>query len=391
MPWFFHRWAPDPPDTCVADATLHDRTPTSVLLERKGRRLDPLLRRFLEACMTAPFSFHEIVGVEPGHGFRARDVFTGDERQVMERSGSQAMQPGDILFGQLVTSEGITLMEACSAHVLPPDTKLELIEFRERIAARGAISAETLDEWDIELREAYLDLIEALRNPAMPRLQNTDGEDTVFHRLSFEIPSAQAAFDALKHLALDETESELLESAEVDADGRVLPVSFAWKVAGNPVHTDWENTVLGQIEIDGGRLVADVNSAERAARLKEMLESRCPGARHTGTEVQTVEEALARRPGDEASSEDADAASLAEHPEVRERIREMMSKHYEDWVDQEIPALGGLSPMDAVRDEVGREKVEALITQIERDGRRMRPPLDSAVIRRMRQRLGLEG
>ncbi len=389
MPWFFHRWAPDPQETRVADATLHDRAPTSVLLERKGRRLDPLLRRYLEACVAAPFSFHEIVGVEPGHGFRARDVFTGDERQVMERSASHSMERGDILFGQLVTCDGITMMEACSAHVLPPDDKLELIDLRERIGAHGAVSPESLAEWDIELREAYLDLIEALRHPPIPRLQNTDGEPTVFHRLSFAIPSAQAAFDALKHLALDETEPDLLESADVDADGRVRSVSFAWKVAGNPVHPGWQNTVLGQIEIDGDRLVADVNSTERAARLKEIVESRCPDARHTGTDVQTPEEALVQRAGDEEPPEDAEAASLAQHPEVLERIRELTAEHYENWIHQEIPALGGLSPMDAVEDKGGREKVEALITQIERDGRRMSPPLDSAVIRRMRQRLGL--
>ena len=391
MPWFFHRWTPDPEETRVADATLHDRAPTSVLLERKGRRLDPLLRRYLEACVATPFGFHEIVGVEPGNGFRARDVLTGDERQVMERSASQSMQLGDILFGQLVTSEGITLMEACSAHVLPPHDKIELIDLRERIAAHGSISSDTLDDWDIELREVYLDRMEALRNPPIPRLQNTDGEPTAFHRLSFEIPSAQAAFDALNYLAFDETEADLLESAQMDADGRVRRVSFAWKVAGNPVHRSWENTVLGHIEIDGDRLVADVNSAERAARLKEIVESRCPGARHTGTDVQTLEEALAQSAGDEEPPGDAEATSLAQNPEVLERIRAMTAEHYEDWIRQEIPALGGLSPMDAVRDKGGREKVEALITQFERDGRRMSPPLDESVTRRMRQRLGLGG
>jgi hypothetical protein len=69
----------------------------------------------------------------------------------------------------------------------------------------------------------------------------------------------------------------------------------------------------------------------------------------------------------------------------------MMAEHYEDWVEEGIPALGGLSPMEAVKDKSGREKVEALITQIERQGRRMSPPLDEAITRRMRERLGLEG
>ena len=44
MPWFFHRWSPDPAETLVADTALHGREPTRVLLERRARRLDPLLR-----------------------------------------------------------------------------------------------------------------------------------------------------------------------------------------------------------------------------------------------------------------------------------------------------------------------------------------------------------
>jgi len=391
IPWFFHRWTPDPVETSVADASLHDRAPTNVLLERKGRRLDPVFKRYLKACVDSPFSFYEILDVDPGHGFRARDVLTGDERQVMEGSASRSMEPGDILFGQLVTSEGITLMEACSPHVLPPQDKLEVIDLRARIASRGSISSEVLRDWDTELRELYLDLMEALRNPPAQRLQNTDGDPIVFHRLSFAVPSAQGAFEALRHLAFDETEDELLESAELDAEGQVQRMTFDWKVAGNPMHRGWENTVLGHIEIDGDRLVGNVNSAKRAARLREIVESRCPDAQHTGTEVEPLEETRARRAGGEEEAGGMDAEDLAQIPELRDRIQAMNAEHYEDWVHRELPALGGLSPMDAVREKAGREKVEALIMQIERGGRRMNPSLDEAITRRLRQQLGLGG
>jgi hypothetical protein len=391
MPWFFHRWSPDPAETLVADTALHGREPTRVLLERRARRLDPLLKRYLEACVVTPFTFHEILNVDPGRGFLARDVFTGDERQVLERSASRTMERGDLLFGQLVTAEGVTLMEACSPHPLSPESKIELIDLRERITANGPIDSESLREWDIELREEYLYLIEVLRNPPTPQLQNTDGEPIAFHSLSFEVPSAHEAFHALKHLAFDETEEELLGEAKLDAEGRVKSVSFAWKAAGNAMHKGWDNTVLGHIEIDGRRLVANVNSAGRAARLREILEDRYPAAQHTGTEVETVEEGLVRRAEGNGPPADVDPESLVDHPEVRERIQAMMAEHYEDWIDQGLPALQGQSPLEAVKDKAGREKVEALITQIKRQGRRMSPPPDEAITRRMRERLGLGG
>jgi len=391
MPWFFHRWSPDPMGTLVADPHLHRREPTDVFLEQKTQRLDPTLREYLEACLDAPFTFHEILEVEPGWGFKASEVFTGEERSVLERSASRTMTPGDLFFGQLVTAEGVTLMEACSPHPLSPEDKIPLIDLRERITANGPIGLEFLCEWDIEVREEYLYVIEAIRNPPRPQLQNTDGEPIVFKNLSFEVPSAQEAFDALKGLAFDETEEELLAEADLDGQGKVKRVSFAWKVAGNAQNKSWDNTVLGHIEIDGRQLVAGVNSEERATRFMKIMEERCPTSLHTGTEVETVEEGLARGRAEGEPPVDAEAESIAEIPEVRARIQAMMAEHYEDWVEQGIPALGGLSPMEAVKEEAGREKVGALITQIERQGRRMEPPLDEAITRRMRERLGLRG
>jgi len=44
----------------------------------------------------------------------------------------------------------------------------------------------------------------------------------------------------------------------------------------------------------------------------------------------------------------------------------MFSRHWESWVDQEIPALGGKTPREAVKTADGREAVEALLKDAER-------------------------
>ncbi len=387
LPWFFHRWTPDPDDTLVADAALHGRSPTEVLLERRGRRLDPVLIRYLSACLEAPFSFHQVLSVDAGRGVRTRDVFSGDERDVMERSASRFMRPGDVFFGQMVTSDGVTIMEACSVHTFPPANKIHLVDLRERIGGGrpAPLTADDLDAWESELRLEYLELMEALRNPRLPRLQNTDGEPIAFHRLTFEVPSAQAAFDALKALAGDDPD---LEPGELDAEGRLRRAAFPWIAAGNPMHPEG-HTILGQIEIDGERLVATVNSAGRAARFKHLVASLYPAARHTGTEVESVEEAMAREGLEPGLPGEADPDPLSDLPEVREHLAAVMASHYERWLDEAIPALGGLTPLEAVEERGGREKVEALVAQIERDGVRMNPPLDPGLVRRLRERLGL--
>ena len=87
--WVGKRLSPDPADTAVRDPTLHDLPPTQAYLARRGRSLDPLLRTYLEACTKAPLSFHEVLRCDPGQGVRLRDVMTGQEFEVGERSASR--------------------------------------------------------------------------------------------------------------------------------------------------------------------------------------------------------------------------------------------------------------------------------------------------------------
>ncbi len=130
MPWFFHHWSPDPQETDVTDAALHEVTPTQLLLRRKNKQLDPHLRQYLESRVATPFSFYEVLDTEPGRGLSLRDVFTGETCEVLERSASRILCAGDLTYALLADVEGLTLLEASSPIVIPPIRKIELIEMR---------------------------------------------------------------------------------------------------------------------------------------------------------------------------------------------------------------------------------------------------------------------
>lgn len=382
LPWCFHCWEPDLSESWIADSSLAGVPPTRALLDRRGRRLDPILRAYLEGCLAAPFSFHEVVRTDPDRGFRARNVMTGEELEVMERSASQTLKVGDVVFGQMVTAHGISMMEACSPLALNPENKLAIIDLRDRMAGGApTLSVEELRGWSMEMLDAYWKLLVAVMDPPRPLLRNTDGERIVFHTLTFRIPSPESAFEALKSLAFDESDLELLDTALFDNEGRLKSVSITWKGPANPAHKQWSNTILGHIGIRGDRLVADLNSAERAKLFMERISGLYPEARHTGTEV--------RRNGPGAEIEDLEPADLSDLPVLQELIRSILTEHYEGWPDESLPALGGRSPREAVKERSGREKVEALIAQLERDGQSASPPLDPSIPRMIRERLGL--
>jgi hypothetical protein len=139
----------------------------------------------------------------------------------------------------------------------------------------------------------------------------------------------QAAFDALKHLALDEPDEDLLTDATRDSEHKLKGVRFNWKKRGNKKHAGWDNTVLGWIEIDGTRLIAEVNSKARADAIRKKIETALgAGIRYRASEIQSPERMLAdlRAAGTArggAASEESER--LAELPEVREKISEMMT------------------------------------------------------------------
>jgi hypothetical protein len=141
-----------------------------------------------------PFTFLEVVSATPGTGFRLRDLLTGAEYEVTERSASVGTRAGDILFAKPVTVDHLTLHDGCGKALIPSIEKAAVIGLR-RVLRRGrrSITDATLREFDIEVREVYLDITDRLFNPPRPRLQNTDGEELSFRRITWEIPSARGA------------------------------------------------------------------------------------------------------------------------------------------------------------------------------------------------------
>ena len=393
MSWMFHAWAPDPNETLVEEIALHDQVPTRSFLEMHGKRVDSLIRRYLEACLATPFSFHEILGCEPGRGFTAQDVLTGDESVVMERGASQILQPHDIIFGQLVPIDGIVLLESCSPAAFTPDSKLLILDMRDAIGKRGRrITAKKLREYDIELRELYLSMTKHFLQPSLPTLQNTDGEPLVLQRLIYEIDSPDRAFNALKHLARGESEIELGNTIERDPEGKVLRAEIPWIHRRNARQKRRQDTVLGLIRIDGGHLACEVNSVKRAKRIRPLIE-RALGkhARYRATEIQSVERQLREAQtgaGSESALPDEDAAVMA-RPEVQAHLKALFAAHYEDWEKERIPALGNRTPLEAVQTPGGRERVEALLLDIERRSAGLPVPPDPDTFRRLRERLGL--
>jgi hypothetical protein len=372
MPYFLFRWDPFRPRSAKAAQRNGGVVARAYMLGR-GNQLSEFERLFLEEAAKQPLSFYEVLWNKPGERMELRDILVGGDTEVFERSGSRGLQRGDILFAQVWNLAGYSMLGCTAPICIPPKWKSEIVELRRKLQKKIAkqkrnLAAKDLVRYAEDIREAYLDIRDGLQAP--PRFANTDGEPLVFHTLTFRIESAETAFEALAPLAVGRSKKELVEDAEYNEAGKLRRLEFDWLKPGNRKMSTWENTILGSIKITGHSLVAEVNSEKRAKWIRAEVEKRLGGAAtHQSTVAKTVDETLAKSPKREKDSAKIDEETVDDilrDPEVRKHLQGKIQAQVEAWAHEKIPALGGRTPMQAVKDPDGREIVESLLVQWER-------------------------
>lgn len=369
IPWFVFGF--------VADGDVPDDWP-DVSLARYWQMmtrpaLDAVEAAFLTAACASPLSVCVVEAADPGRSLDLRDVFTNRRFRALEQSASRILRPGDLHFTSIVTVGGDSIMVGGSPQVVPPDWHVHIIDFRDQVLGRRRLKRRDLAASQFVIRDLYFYVAEALRNPAPPKLQNTDGEDLELTTIVFDLalPVAEA-FDRLRPLAVV-GDDEFIDDVTTDEAGRVSGATITWSKAGNRQQKSWTNTSLGTLRLEPGRLTAEVNSARRADRLVREVIRRTGKGRATVVsrtvvdferELQAREKKRSRGKRRARSDREADRP-----PEFRELEAGLRRQYALEWLDLRVPALGNRTPRQAVRTRRGRERVEALMATFERHAR----------------------
>ena len=389
FPWFFNEWIPSSRKNRVELPTI-----AVDYLDRHPERVTGDERAYILANRDVPYGFWEVMECEPGRGFRMKDVFFRTEVDVEERMGSMNAQIGDIFFCRVVRLEEFSILNGCGSFIIPPRFKPELIRLRSDMLKLGKrlVIPSTPRIMELTLLHLYWDLLERMMSP--PVMTNTDSEPIEIHEMEFGIDSPDEAFNKLKSLCVTASEVDILEEAERDKKGGIRKIGFDWTRKGNPLHKNWTNTVLGGIRIEGNTLTASVNSRKRAEKIRQEIEKRLEGhVRFLNDKVKTADSLMksAGRTGGKPRKDSAENRELYERPEVRELMRKQLNEHWKNWLHMKLGALGNKTPLQAAKTTDGREMLEALFNQMERDDalqepwRRQKEHIDQA-----RRELGLE-
>lgn len=374
MPWFLFTWRfelkPEGSgeflETTIAEQFLiHDLD---------GTTADE--QSLLLSANRCPYTLCEVVEVTPGVGMTQFDLLRRIKYEVIERSASQGLKRGEIIFCATTEVAGIRSNMGTSPYALRPTAKRDVLELRKWMLDEiggEKITAEHLHEFEYDIRALYLNILRGMFTP--PRLANTDNDPFVPQKLYFDLESADKAFHGLKGLA-GGNENDLLEEATV-IDGLIVKADISWlggsevarKRLGGPV-------LLGLLRIYDDRLVVEVNSKERAELIRRIVEERLgDSAKYKTTLIEPIEprlnemwRAAAAGGTGPLSSRDAryqrssDFASPAEaDPDLRALMEETARQHWESWSDLPVPALNDMTPREAVKTEEGRDLLESLL------------------------------
>ena len=401
MPWFLFNWIHE---TKLADSSDFSVTTIAVSFFSEHELSEDEMRLILSAT-EAPYSLCEVQELTPGVGMTLFDLFRRVKHEVIERSASQTLKKGEILYCATTQLDGIISNVGTSPYALRPTAKRDILELRKWMMdeSDGAeLTSDHLVEFEAEIRSLYLDTVLAMFLP--PQLTNTDKDPLLPQKVHFDIQSADSAFHALKDLAEGISEDELRSDATV-ADGQIVKAEVPWlggtrearKRLGGPV-------LLGTMNIEDSKLTISVNSTKRAKKIRRLVEKRLgKQAVYKTTLIEPIEPEVERiwaaaasgsskPPAEEwlEGTERTGVIPLADlPPEVRLKLEEHARQHWVTWFDVPVLALNNMTPREAAKTEEGRELLESLLLDYERHDDHSNENLMRPDIPELRRKLGM--
>jgi len=356
-------------------------------LRRRGWNESAPAKAYMRGLRDSIMSLYEASAIVPGASFRARDLLRGGEPVVIsERTATRTLAEWDRIAARIVV-QGQKRLLSGGLFAFPFESSERLIgdlwrrqssrSGRSTSASKKAISDDALREMAPLFTSTWLlDVLPKALGLSRPTLQNSDGDEVVFHEVRFPfVPTAmsEAITDRLEAISGLHRENETFWNwlAEPGSTRPPKRSDDAEKALGWNVTMEDGSTVLGNVEIKERSLVVSVNSAARAERAIAMLRP-VLGALVAPplTQIQTIDQMLAQQ-----QDRPRPASDIPVEIQIR-LVHESLDRQYCALLDQPVPMLGDVTPRSAARTAAGREKLAVWLKHLENRSRQQPDPAD---------------
>lgn len=349
-------------------------------LKRRGWNETALTKAYMRALRDSVCSLYEVSDVVPGQSFLARDLVRGGEPiQVTERTATRTLKPWDKISARIVPERKGHILSGALLPFSPDGAETLLAGLRKAGGKRRKsgpldIDDETLATLAHLFTTGWLyDVLPKALGLQQPVIQNSDGDELMFHKVRFRLAKSASASDLAARFD-DHPEF----SGENDHFWNWLKPSSGQmpRAKGKgalAMSTTMENgqTVYGTVEVKGRTLLLAVNSAKRAQEGIMLIMSILGSmVGKPLTEIETVEQAMRnQRPRE---PEEAPVP-----PEIAAQIiHQAMDRHYSETLDQPVGALNDKTPREAAKTAKGRKMLVDWLKLIENNSGRQANPND---------------
>ena len=340
---------------------VKDVTVAAQHLTKNRNSLSKDMVQFMEAMSQTYYSFYTVTEVIPNKGLHLKDMLLGTEHFVKEFAGTKGLHRGDIIFSRILTMKDQSICVGMATTPVSSRRYNVMLKLRDGMQESfQGITPELLRKENAFLREVYFSLITPKANK--PILHNTDGDLMVPSHVYFKLyVDPELAVEKLRPLMLFGDDSIVRSKKKKEEI-----IEIQWSKAGNKLHKTWDNTTLGNITIKGHELTAYVNSKERAEKIKKLISKYLgDGVSYVSTSMESVDHMMEEAQKRKKKKTSKPPTSLDLDPETQEAVVQMLKAHWDDWIHQSLPALGGLTPLKASKTKKGREMLEGLLLDIE--------------------------
>jgi hypothetical protein len=324
----------------ATNITLFEGGLISELCDRRGSLLPAdeleLLRSWAEVRAAA----YELVDADPDDRLTLLDLSTGDRVSFVDHQMAANLDVGAAFVAWIVPyPDGPAPNYGVISQ--PAGHRQGLLDLLDQDPTAGDLIA-----W-------YRSLM------APPRLSTTAGDPMEAITKVYAVPDVEAARTAL---------TPPLEEDEGEAD-RLIAFE----------ERDGQRWLRGSVVLDDppGHLTVSTTSAVRAAWFADLVDAEVEGAELVDEERVPADDPsrLFRDgpfgeggdPGEGVPSGtlDLDAMDPADRAALEEQLGAFMREHEDRWLDEEIPALGGVTPRNAAEDPTRRADLEELLREME--------------------------
>jgi hypothetical protein len=373
-PWLFFNWVPG--DSYGVVEFDPDMTISQNYMRKYGGRLNKNQKIFIEEMNKTYFSFYRIVEVELDQYLIVKDLLLGTTHKVKERRGTHCLQPGQIVYGRLLTMKDQTIFLGLAPMSIPDSYAVKMVDYKNLLIKY--IDDEALTPHTMRhvvpgmLNILFFTIIEELYNKPQPIVKNSDGELMEFSTSTFDLQlKPEEAFYKLTSLTFKDEVQDFLNQAKKTKSGDYKEIKFPWMKLGNKMNKAWDNTILGNITITSGKLTLETNSTKRATTgkkkilkllgdkivfVKNVIDPMDSDRKNSLIKNTQVVKKTTKKNNQFPSHED-----IMADPELLEGMKEIAKVYWQSWFDEPIPLLNDQTPREAAKTKEGRERLEALL------------------------------